>query len=380
MPSYRTINLPLSTERNDVRYDVGATYLVFTRVDGPIYVRFGTGQPQIRISQPETFEFCDGALSDIFVTNTAGAGEVEILATDTVRVGFSAPGASSARPSSVVHVVPGDRSASGINNRSLVANSAIVVSAGAAWGSKTDQFPTVDPDIFGWKGEGSGTGTSQYKARLTMDQSAASQGTISVPLATLLGAGNVNKSGMGWWETETDVYFTASNGYGMFRFGFGNLSAQGVFANGWDVFVGFHFGVMDRSADQSAALGGLSTSLDDLVAVVVSNGDNGGVAGAGRTIHYSKSLGSGYLGTYHRQKVRVGEVGGVVIVEWYLNDQLADRWEVDLSTNFQANTGGTTPLQIAPEIDAVVSDAVAMTADLYWGFGPGWIFRQYVED
>lgn len=381
--SYNVYTLALTTARDSKDYKLGARYLIVNRCDGPFWVSFGTGLPALRIDSKGTFEICKPGAeipSTMFITNDVGSGTVELVVTNDVRADFSGSGAASDGESvAKIHAVPGHATNSIYGTDTVTGQATPESTVTGSIGEATTPYPIVSPDLgtcWQYNTVGSHSGADiEAKAKLR----AANARYFSPPIHTLLNLGSKSIVGMGWWETETEVVIhpEPGNDY-VFRFGFGDSDMSSVFANAYDVCVGFAAGVCDSLANREACFGGITTSETQLAAVIVSNGDNGGTPGGGRVVHYANDLGAYANDVAVRLKVRVGEVGGVPTVEWYVNDVLADRVEGALASTFEANIGGSTVIVAEPYIMLGLGNGG--DPQLWWGYGRGWLARQYRDD
>ena len=369
--NYRQVSLSLTTLRADERIPIGAKYVVFTRVDSPITVRFdGTGQPAIGVSQPSDYTACGvKSIEAIFVTNAVGSGTIEFVITDDMRVGFSAAPAIPSEPRTFVHSIPRERNPAGIESYDLISGWAGGLNwSNMAGGLATQQTGQLDGDsLFGWEADMTGEILTGQQARRFDLYPGGAPYKIGVPLSSILSPGSRNLSGMGWWETECDVWYDFPAGTdSFFRFGIGMPYFPAVAGPDEDTMVGFAGGLPLR-----AGWGGLGLATKDQLASVIISDTGGG----GRTIHYSKVLPGAYRGVFQKLKVRVGEVGGTPVVEWYIDGNLVDRKEGAMSAPFARSAAAIFPTASM----ALGRDTATSTWLVRFGYGAGWFLRQYTE-
>lgn len=368
---YEVHTLDLTTARDDERIGIGAGYVSFTRVDGPVWVRFGSGRPKIRIASIGDAQICRQKVIDaIFVTNEVGAGQVEFIASDDLRLDFNGPASSSGADRLRVHMVPAARHATAIYSTNLGVNydNPMKVATLGTTVVKTDQY---NDQLFGWAGTQLSAVGNDQAARFALTQNPAR--SVVIPLHAMLSNVTIDRSAFGWWETETQLLWVVAGSAGeqVYRFGFGNAAYTAAAANSYDTTVGFGMGTNPRTGWQIGA-----TADDELFAIITTNGDNSGVDGGGHTVHVAQSLGSGYSGVPFTAKVRVGQQGGIPVVEWYIDGLLVHRHEGALSTVFECYSGSTTPVEPEPFL-LVARSGAASTFDCRFGYGGGWYLRNY---
>lgn len=373
--TYRVEQVDLSTEREDEKYEIGTRYVVFTRVDAPVYVRIDKPTaPLIRIdSKGDVLSCGEGTLIDLlYVTNGAGQGTLEYVVTDSLRLGFNTPDVPSMEPRVRYQVIPGNFSASAIHSTDLVHGFTDIIvpslTSGANGKYSTETF--YDSYRLGnlWRSWLDDTSTAAQYVRHVLKGDDATGRKIMVPVELFLNGGvTKNLEGIGWFETEMDVFVDFSGGTETsFRFGFG--SAQGIFVGGGnDAFVGFAAGQATGTRLPATGLG-ISTS-DQMACAII--GDDG----AGTRTVLASTVVDNVVGGYHRLRVRIGETGGTPAVEWYIDGALvASHYGYLSSGTFRQP--GTTSGQMEPMI-TVGMDAIGVNFDLRFGYGSGWLFKQY---
>lgn len=337
--AYRVASLALTTARDNERVDAGASRIYFSRVDAPIYVRIGgSSDPLLRVAEPRMFCARTGQRIDaIYVTNSVGSGTVEILFSDELHLDFSSPPSAFGEPRVRAALIPGNASGTQINEYVLEGTANVEVLSDVLTQGSASVRTTLTNDL-GWTIECTDVVTANQGVRV------AEIGTggfyPQVPLESILNGPSLSGDFVYEFEVDVKPEILAGTGNWMFRFGLG-LSEFRTSTTFQDLCVGFGGG-------QSLTTGytGIVSSDADVAAVIIGNQPST------RVVHYANTLGA-YVGSTALYKVRIGMVGGVAFVEWYVNDTLADRFDgFTPATFFQRDNGAGTRLGCGPFISA----------------------------
>ena len=93
---YRTIDVDLTVAHTDERYPVGARRITVAHVDGEVYAKLNTPNAQAIRLAPGTLWTGSDLIEEVYITNDAGSGTLQLLVGEAVCADFSAPPASAA--------------------------------------------------------------------------------------------------------------------------------------------------------------------------------------------------------------------------------------------------------------------------------------------